>query len=348
MKLRELSGTSLMLAVLLSLGLASDSLRAQSTPSPITVAPYLQDFDAGPLGGEWDLSPGSPAGRIFLSIDNNPSPVSGGLALVMDSLSGGIPVTNRATLFVDMPASNVQTLLYYAREAFDEEDPNEGVLISDGLNEALIFSHSNLSGFWQEVEIDLVAEAAAAGIALNAQFQIIFQQTSDGALPFDGVLIDDLRLLPPDDSGQANRADAFLDISGGLNANGRPPEIGRNGPFFAESSTLDIEVQGDPGCPWILLLGSLNLNNVIFGGGIGSLDLGLLGTNFADLTIILDGNNPDSLLDTFAVLDPTGRSFLSFGLSFLPPGILGSFQAVVYGPHADVVHLTAAFCFTIP
>ncbi len=152
-------------------------------------------------------------------------------------------------------------------------------------------------------------------------------------------------LMP--DVGQANQTLAELDINNGLNLNGQPAVVGINGPFFADGSTMVITVTGEPDQPWFLLLGPLNRNNAVF-PNVGSLDIGLLGpSDFSDVQIVMNGLGP-SFLDQFANTGPSGTSVVTLGLSPLPPGVIGTFQAIVYNSTSTVVGITAAFEYTVP
>ncbi|MCA9321500.1 MAG: lamin tail domain-containing protein [Planctomycetes bacterium] len=149
------------------------------------------------------------------------------------------------------------------------------------------------------------------------------------------------------DTGQANGALARLDINGGTNINGQAADNGVNGPFFATGSPMNITIQGQANQIWILLLGPLNRANAVF-PGVGQLDIGLLGAgNPGDIQLILSGAGVGTF-DQFANTGPTGSSTLTLGVSSLPPGVIGAFQAIVYNTTSSIVQITAAFEYTVP
>lgn len=318
---------------------------ALSAQAPVTALPYAETFSA-PLGPEWVLDPDLPVGRVTTSVPAQPSFGSGGAALLMDAIQPGMPAVNEARLFVDLAASGARTLLYRAREEADDDDAIDGVFLGDGNLEVQVIAHAvALSPGWNEVEIDLVAAALAAGIATGPGFRIVFRQLSVGAVPADGIWIDDVRLLPPDGPGQANGPTAFLDVNGGLNANGLPAEIGRKGPFFASGSQLALVVAGEPNRAFVLLLGPLAPASASF-GPVGILDLGVA-PGFGDLVVLMDGATGTGPLDVLAHTGPGGSTTFVIGLHALPLGVLGSFQALVYDASSDAAHLTAAFELTV-
>lgn len=329
-------------------GLGSDSV---TMTNYITVAaapgiPYTNNFSAA-LGGEWNLS-STGTGRIRLLTDTPTSPLSGGDALVMDSSVDNSFGINSAELRIDYAATGGGILRYYARETGDEAHSNDGVFISNGVTEVRVVDHDILSSAWQEITVDLNIEAGNAGMVIDANFYLIFRQEDNYTLGTDGVLIDDIRITPPPvpDVGQANSAFATMDLNSGLNLNLRPATVGEKGPFFAAGDTLDFSFSGDPGQAFQLYMGPLNRNHYIYPGH-GSLDIGLLpGQNYSDIQIVLDGLGL-GIFDYLARTDATGSSSFSVGVSALPLGVIGTFQAAMYNVQPSIVELTAAFEFTV-
>ena len=320
--------------------------------APTVTPPYTQNFGA-PLGLEWTLSPGAPSGRIQLA--NDPagiaSPLSGGAGLLMDvSVVVTTSITNTASLRVNLLATGGGTLKYYVRESNDEDDADDGVFLTNGVTTIQLTQHTGLLSAWTEFEVDLGIAAANAGMALTSSMQLLFRQRDNNPAPTDGAIYDDVRVLPPPvpDIGQANQAVARLDVNGGLNLNGNPALVGENGPFFASGNSLTLSFTGNPGQAYLLLLGPLNRQNAVF-GGVGSLDVGLLGgsNNFSDVAVVLNGAGGPEFWDQFAKLDATGNSILTFGLPGFTPGTIGAFQAAIYTGGPSVIALTAAFEFTV-
>ncbi len=312
-------------------------------------APYTQDFSNQPLGPEWStVSTGT--GQVTIGAPPSASPISGGNAMLFDGTANASAYVNKARLMVDLNGSTGVILKYWAREASDEPDADDGLFISDGVQTVLAFSHQTLTSTWTEITIDVSMVLASNGMISGGTIDIIFSQADNYPIPTDGLCIDDILVLPPPvpDSGQANQATASLDINGGLNLNFQPATVGINGPFFASGNLAQITIEGPNSWPFALLLGPLNRNNATF-ANIGSLDIGMLGQgNYNDIMLIVDGANPASFFDYFAFTDSTGEANLSFDLAGLPPGVLGTFQGLIYQPAAPFFKLTAAFEYSIP
>lgn len=152
------------------------------------------------------------------------------------------------------------------------------------------------------------------------------------------------------DVGQANSAAAALLVNGGTNLAGQNAFHGIAGPFFATAtpgSPLTFTWTGPVNSDVVLVLGPLHRNNVLF-GGIGSLDVGLLGPgSVSDVLIVVDGVGDSNPIDMFGTTGPFGQGTLSFTMPVMPPGIVGTFQAAVAPPGGGLI-LTAAFEVSVP
>lgn len=312
------------------------------TPTTVT-APYTEDF-TNALGSEWLLS-SETGGRIQITTPTDgggSSPDSGGNAMIMDSIGGNF-ATNTAQLFVDFLSSPSMLLTYNFRETGDEDDPEDGVFLSDGSTTVQVVSHNGASGAWAKFTVDIGAEITANGLNPAGGIEIIFSQRDNFDVPTDGGLFDDISLLIPD-TGQPNGPLASLDINRGTNVFGLTAAHGVAGPFFADGDTLEIEFGGQPLQPFLLLTGPLNRNNVVI-PATGSIDIGSDPT-LSDVGILLNGLEP-GFFNSFAFLDATGFSALSFGLPGIAPGTVLAFQGIVLNTSPSVVEMTAAFEFTV-
>lgn len=155
------------------------------------------------------------------------------------------------------------------------------------------------------------------------------------------------------DSGQANQVGSILSVAGAVNVNGQPPLVGTNGPFFAErtgGNTLNFNVTTNPNRSMVMLYGPLGKNNYLF-PTLGSLDVGLLGgsLNFGDIAIVIDGLNPTTFIDLLGSIGASGQQTIGVSIpSSFPPGILGTFQALIVDPaNTSTARLTAAIQVTI-
>lgn len=183
------------LTVTNSLGSDTLTMTGYITVNPITPAspPYTQDFSGGlPGGGEWTFSSDVPAGRIITSSGSTPSPVSGNPALVMDSSVSGQYATNEAVLHLDMTGVCNAGLSFWFMESSDENDPEDGVFISDGTTTVQAVSLQNGPQSWTSYNVDLVATASAAGMNLDAGFKVIFRHRDNFPVPTDGFFFDDI------------------------------------------------------------------------------------------------------------------------------------------------------------
>ena len=155
------------------------------------------------------------------------------------------------------------------------------------------------------------------------------------------------------DVGQANQSGALLNVSGATNINGQPAIVGINGPFAASrgvGSSLAFNVTSAANRSMLLLYGGLNRNNFV-SPIFGSLDLGFNGAtlNFGDVAIVIDGLTPDSFLDQLGVIGSSGSQSIGFTVpQGMPPGVFGTFQALIVNPANTVdSKFTAAFEITI-
>lgn len=152
-------------------------------------------------------------------------------------------------------------------------------------------------------------------------------------------------------SGQPNSASSSLELLGFVDPSGVTPPLGMNGPFSVSlpsgSGVLSLTVSGPAQRAFLLLMGTLNANNANL-GLTGSLDIGLLGgsNNYSDVSVLLDGVSPTSFLDQLALLNAAGSQTFQFSLPGLPPGVMGTMQALVMQASGPPV-LTAACKITI-
>ena len=317
------------------------------TRAPVR-APYTQDFSLGlPIDGAWGFDSDNFFGQLSAGNSGTSSPVSGGLALVMDSFRTSTFSVNEAILHVDLAATNGAILEYYYKETDDEDDPEDGLFLSDGAAEIMLQSHNSGSQTWVQFTVDISAAAATAAMTLTNDMQLIFRQRDNYSIGGDGILVDDIA-LKQHEIGQANRADASLTMTGNLNASGQTPGSHENGPFFLTTvlgSKIEFQCVSSPNVPFQLLYGPLNRGSFI--SFAGSLDISLVGWPiFADVGTLMDGFNPVGLLDFGAHTGPAGVQTPSF---FIPavfaPGVLTTFQALFASPSG--LRLSAAVELTL-
>ena len=163
-----------------------------------------ENFESGVLNNEWATSSSDAAGRIRVA--DFVAAAEGRYSLIMDRSIAGSLNRNEAIWTVDLSTASTAVLNFSHADFGDEENPmpapnvsfgsfnGDGVSISDdGINWYTVLDATDIApGVWQAESIDLVAAASAAGISLNSQFGIRFQQYDDSSFPADGRGYDDI------------------------------------------------------------------------------------------------------------------------------------------------------------
>ncbi len=169
---------------------------------PTGTAVFSDSFEAGTLGTGWTTS-STGNGRIRLTTLHGAA--DGSYALVMDTTSGY--ALNEAILAFDLSTIANPQLKVSNAEWGDETHPlpasfsgsfnGDGIAISDdGINWYTILTNmSSNPGEWVDVSIDLVDAAAMAGIALDQNFRVKFQQYDNFSLPDDGRAFDAIEIV---------------------------------------------------------------------------------------------------------------------------------------------------------
>ena len=291
---------------------------------------------------------------------------SGPTGIVMDSTTNGSFATNEVSLHFDALQTGDARLQYFLYENFDEVHPEDVIVIQDGVTmgdgivsggmtsgmpgrdgfmEVLLNDWNNVVADQTWTRFEHVIDSAflmANGLTPTADMRIIFRQMDNFMFNGgDGLVIDQVRLLPPATPGNGQVCDpmnACMDINQSENANfnlvntmGDP-----NGPFFASAipgRQLTFTFQGEPNSPIILFTGPLN-PAVVTGFNIGNIDIGnpLATTPFVqNIFSVANGTlafqNPlNALFNT----GPAGTATIQFTTPMLPPGIFGAFQAVIF------------------
>ncbi len=167
-----------------------------------------EDFESGILGAQWETSSSLSTGRIQVT-GNFGAADGSGLALLMDNnvpFFGGFDNLNEAVWTVDLSGVEDPALSFWHANWGDEITPffgdftgsfnADGVAISDdGVNWHPVFSPSSGGfGVWEQIEIDLAAQATLAGMTLGSDFQIKFQQFDNVNLTVDGRGYDQIQI----------------------------------------------------------------------------------------------------------------------------------------------------------
>ena len=119
--------------------------------------------------------------------------------LLDDSVNDTIYSYAAAILAIDLSGQTQVELDFWWREFADENDPDDGVFISDdnGVHWYSLLSFNDGPEFWRHQVIDLDEAVTAHRLALNDHFQIKFQFFDGSPIPTDGYAIDEVRVRAP-------------------------------------------------------------------------------------------------------------------------------------------------------
>lgn len=182
-------------------GYAIDEVTVRATPpaQPAT-PPFYDGFETGALGASW-VADTTRNGRVRVS---DLYPYTGSYSLLLDGSADQANSLAMATLALDLSTQDQVELDFWWREFNDEDDPEDGVFLSDdggaSWHLALSFNGSH-DETWHQATIDLDDAAAAAGLSLNDRFQIRFQFYDDAQIDSDGYGIDEVRIRPIEATG---------------------------------------------------------------------------------------------------------------------------------------------------
>ncbi len=155
---------------------------------------FYDGFESGTLGTGWTTYT-TDDGRVQVS---SSYPYTGTYSVLLDDSTSNSTYSGAAlTLITDLSGQSQVDLNFWWREFNDENDPEDGVWISDddGANWTHVFSFNNGPSSYRNDVIDIDAEAAANGLTLNDQFQISFFFYDNDPIPSDGYAIDEVLLL---------------------------------------------------------------------------------------------------------------------------------------------------------
>ena len=158
--------------------------------------PYSDGFESGVLGSEWTEYT-TADGRVSVS---SSYPYSGTYSLLLDdSVDDTTYSAAAAILTIDLSGQTAVELNFQWREFVDEDDPEDGVFISndDGANWYQVYSFNGVHDSWMQAIIDIDSKAAQNSLVLNDHFQIKFQFYDNYAIPSDGYAIDNVTVKTP-------------------------------------------------------------------------------------------------------------------------------------------------------
>lgn len=173
---------------------------SQGCPASYEEATIFYDgFEAVSLASSWSITTTN-NGRVGVS---TAYPYAGRYSVLLDNALEYYPYSLAAIILAhDLSGEDQVNLDFWWREFYDENDPEDGVFISDddGATWHQARSFNNGPQEFRHDIVDLTAAAATHGLALNDRFRIKFQFYDNYPIPTDGYALDEIRLftcLPP-------------------------------------------------------------------------------------------------------------------------------------------------------
>lgn len=160
-----------------------------------------------------DFESGQPPG--FISRETTSAPPANGRVVVTmafprfgvwaidldtDCNGCGGSTLQAAIVTADLAGESHPQLRFWVHEHGDENNPEDGVFISDdsGVTYFPIVSLNNFPSTYVNVSVDLEDAATGAGMNLVNGFLIKFQSMDNFSIPTDGYSFDDICLLAPE------------------------------------------------------------------------------------------------------------------------------------------------------
>lgn len=169
------------------------SANAQVTPADLDIC---ADFETGalpPFADSQTTSSGGANGRVQVTTNG---PYTGTYAVEIDTDCDGCGGSTQqsVTLHVNLAGEPSAWLNFWVIEYGDENNPEDGVFISDdaGVTVAQILSLNNFTSTYTNVDIDLATAITNAGMSMVDDFWIIFQSLDNFSIPTDGYGFDDI------------------------------------------------------------------------------------------------------------------------------------------------------------
>lgn len=172
---------------------APAAVMAQIVPADLDVC---ADFETGTLPAYADTAiiNSPPANGRVLVTTAYPHTGTYGVDIDTDCDGCGGSTQQAVILHVNLAGEPTAWLNFWVAEHGDENNPEDGVFISDdgGMTVAQIMSLNNLTGTYTEFDIDLATAISTAGMSMVDDFWIIFQSYDNFSIPTDGYSFDDI------------------------------------------------------------------------------------------------------------------------------------------------------------
>jgi len=194
-------------------GTATDMSNANFTISVSSgshaTLPYTTSF-ASTFDAYWQTAV-TANGRVRLLTTNTPH--SGTYHMVMDDATSGGYSQTEARLRLDLSGQTQVALSFWWKDFGDETQTQDGIYFSSngGTSYVKVYSLNPASysnNVWRQVNLDLDALAASAGLALTSTFVVKFQQYDDYPITTDGMAFDDISVTAVTGGGSAITAES--------------------------------------------------------------------------------------------------------------------------------------------
>ena len=153
---------------------------------------FLESFEASfPPNDSWYFSSSTANGTYSTQLYSPVSPQDGGKALFLYPGLNGEVSTNEVGLQLDT-SNGGGFLSYWFRDVGDEDDPEDGLFLSDGTVEVLVQPHTGYThNVWTRIEVDLTDALTQLGFPQTAW--AIWRERDNWGLGSDGHGIDAVR-----------------------------------------------------------------------------------------------------------------------------------------------------------
>ncbi len=160
--------------------------------------PYFEGWE-GSTFPAWTITSSDP-GEALLGLTTTGGPNSGNVHLVMSVNNDNNINTNEAWMHLDLTGDTAVNLEFWWKDIGDDDNATDGIYFSDNAGASFqkvydLVPESFSDDVYRQVVLNLDSLAADAGLTLNDQFVVKFQQTDDDNLTggsSDGFYFDDI------------------------------------------------------------------------------------------------------------------------------------------------------------
>jgi hypothetical protein len=206
---------------------------------------FYDGFESGSLGASWTITTTN-EGRV--RVDTYDPYLGNYSVLLDDSVDGSASSIAGIILSQDLSAEPQVYLDFWWHEYGDENDPADGVFLSDdsGATWYNIFSFNDGPASYTHQVIDLTAAAATYTLTLGANTQIKFQGYDNYSIPTDGYTIDEVKLTATSPAACVAPAGGGLVVGNVYDLNTSNPLLGADVANEDGFATASVATPADP------------------------------------------------------------------------------------------------------